>query len=185
MKRAVAAAYVAGVSNAEGAWEVGAALLGVACAVLVRAVLEPIVGLSHTSLTFFIFLLAAVLVAALVGFSPALLTLVFGALAAWFAFVAPRYTFPVSDPTAVSAMGVYLLSGPAIAYLASFYHVANLNAATARAMTTRAERLEQELAARTVADRQPTLEDRFRTPPEEMKDAAVYLLDDRGRFTHA
>ena len=84
MKRAVAAAYVAGVSNAEGAWEVGAALLGVACAVLVRAVLEPIVGLSHTSLTFFIFLLAAVLVAALVGFSPALLTLVFGALAAWF-----------------------------------------------------------------------------------------------------
>ena len=181
MKRAVAAAYVAGASNAEGAWEVGAALLGVACAVLVRAVLEPIVGLSHTSLTFFVFLLAAVLVAALVGFSPALLTLVFGALAAWFAFVAPRYTFPVSDPTAVSAMGVYLLSGPAIAYLASFYRVANLNAATARAMTTRAERLEQELAARNVADRQPTLEDRFRTPPEEMKDAAVYLLDDRGR----
>jgi PAS domain S-box-containing protein len=181
MKRAVDAAYVTGVSSAEGASEVGAALLGVACAVLVRAVLEPIVGLSHTSLTFFIFLFAAVVVAALVGFSPALLTLVFGALAAWFAFVAPRYTFPVSDPTAVSAMGVYLLSGPAIAYLASFYHVANLNAATARAMTTRAERLEQELAARNSADRQPTLEDRFRTPPEEMKDAAVYLLDDRGR----
>jgi PAS domain S-box-containing protein len=173
--------YVAGVSSAEGAWEVGAALLGVAAAVLVRALLEPVVGLSHTSLTFFIFLFAAVGVAALVGFSPALLTLVFGALAAWFAFVSPRYTFPVSDPTAVSALGIYLLFGPAIAYLASFYHLANLNAATARAMTTRAERLERELAARTAAERQPTLEDRFRTPPEEMKDAAIYLLDDRGR----
>jgi PAS domain S-box-containing protein len=170
-----------GVSSAEGASEVGAALLGVACAVLLRAALEPIVGLPHSAITFFIFLSAAVVVAAVVGFSPALLTLVFGALAAWALFVPPRFTFPVTDLTAVSSLGIYLLTGPAIAYLASSYRVVTINAATAREMTARVERLERELAARLVSEPTPaSIEERFRTPADEMKGAAIYLLDDRG-----
>ena len=170
-----------GVSSAEGASEVGGALLGVACAVLLRAALEPIVGLSHSAITYFVFLSAAVVVAAVVGFSPALLTLVFGAVAAWALFVPPRFTFPVSDLTAVSSLGIYLLTGPAIIYLASSYRVVTINAATAREMTARVERLEQELAARTVSEPTPaSIEERFRTPADEMKGAAIYLLDDRG-----
>jgi K+-sensing histidine kinase KdpD len=129
-KVAVQATYVTGVSRAEGAAEVGAALLGVACAAVLRALIEPVVGLSHTAFTFFIFLSAAVAVAALVGFSPALLTLVFGALTAWFGFVPPRYTFPVADLTAVSSLGIYLLTGPGITYLASSYKTVAINAAT-------------------------------------------------------
>jgi two-component system, cell cycle sensor histidine kinase and response regulator CckA len=178
----VEATYVTGVSRVEGAVEVGAALLAVLCAVVLRAVLEPVVDLSHTSLTFFVFLCAAVIVAALFGFSPALLTLVFGALAAWFAFVPPRYTFPVADLTAISALGIYLLAGPGITYLASSYKVVAINAATAREMTAKVERLERELAARVPSDpAQATLEERFRTPADEMRDSAIYLLDDRGR----
>jgi PAS domain S-box-containing protein len=170
-----------GVSSAEGASEVGAALLGVGCAIVLRAALEPVADLSHTAITFFVFLSAAVVVAALVGYSPALLTLVFGALAAWFLFVAPRFTFPVSDLTAVSSLGIYLLTGPGITYLASSYKVVAINAATAREMTARVEQLEQELAARGAPDAgHATIEERFRTPAEEMKDAAIYLLDDRG-----
>ncbi len=178
----VEATYHAGVSTSEGALEVGAALLGVACAVVLRAALEPIVGLTHTAFTFFVFLSAAVIVAALVGFSPALLTLVFGALTAWFAFVSPRYTFPVSDPTAVSSLGIYLLTGPAITYLAASYKLVAMHAAVAQEMTARVERLERELAARAAAEGEHAkIEERFRTPPDEMKDAAIYLLDDRGR----
>ncbi len=170
------------VSTADGASEVAAALLAVACAVVLRAVLEPMLDASHAAFTFFIFLSAAVLVAALVGFSPALLTLVFGALAAWFLFVPPRYTFPVSDLTAVSSLGIYLLTGPGITYLASAYKLVAINAATAREMTARVEELERELAARASADPRPTtLEERFRTPADEMRDAAIYLLDDQGR----
>ncbi|MGH7631580.1 MAG: PAS domain S-box protein, partial [Gemmatimonadales bacterium] len=176
------ATYLASASTSEGATEVAAALLGVACAVVLRAALEPIVGLSHTAFTFFVFLSAAVIVAALVGFSPALLTLVFGALTAWFAFVPPRYTFPVTDPTAVSSLGIYLLTGPGIAYLAASHKVVAINAATARAMTARVEKLERELAAHASAESgQATIEERFRTPADEMKDSAIYLLDDRGR----
>ncbi|HET8625330.1 MAG TPA: PAS domain S-box protein [Gemmatimonadales bacterium] len=174
-------ATYAGVSSAEGASEIGAALLGVACAIVLRAALEPVVDLSHTAITFFVFLSAAVVVAAVVGFSPALLTLVFGALAAWFLFVPPRYTFPVSDLTAVSSLGIYLLSGPGIAYLASSYRAVTINAATAREMTARVERLERELAERAGAETTPaSIEERFRTPADEMKGAAIYLLDDRG-----
>jgi PAS domain S-box-containing protein len=170
-----------GVSSAEGASEVGAALLGVAGAVVLRAALEPVVGLSHSAITFFVFLSAAVAVAAWVGFSPALLTLVFGALAAWFLFVPPRYTFPVSDPTAVSSLGIYLLTGPGITYLASSYRSVAINAATAREMTARVERLERELEARGAPDPSPAhIEERFRTPADEMKGAALYLLDERG-----
>jgi PAS domain S-box-containing protein len=178
----VEATYANGVSTADGAAEVAAALLAVVCAVVLRAVLEPILDTSHAGFTFFVFLSAAVLVAALVGYSPALLTLVFGALAAWFLFVPPRYTFPVSDLTAVSSLGIYLLTGPGITYLAASYKLVAINAATAREMTTRVEELERELAARASADPRPaTLEERFRTPADEMKDAAIYLLDDHGR----
>jgi two-component system cell cycle sensor histidine kinase/response regulator CckA len=178
----VEATFVTGASRAEGAEEVAAALLGVACAVVLRAALEPFVGLSHVAVTFFIFLSAAAVVAALVGFSPALLTLVFGALSAWFVFVPPRYTFPVADLTAVSALGIYLLAGPGITYLASMYRVVGINAATAREMTARVERLERELAARTAAEAgTATLEERFRTPAEELKDAAIFLLNEHGR----
>ncbi len=177
------AVHVPSMAAADGVLEVTAALLGVACAVVARATLEPIVGLSHTTITFFIFLSAAVAVAALVGFSPALLTLVFGALTAWFLFVPPRYTFPVSDPTAVSSLGIYLIAGPAVTFLAASYKIVAINAATARAMTARVEKLERELAAaRAPAEpTQATLEDRFRTPPDELRDSAIYLLDERGR----
>ncbi|MGH7518758.1 MAG: PAS domain S-box protein, partial [Gemmatimonadales bacterium] len=176
------ATYASGVSTADGASEVAAALLAVACAAVLRAVLEPILDPSHAAFTFFIFLSAAVLVAALVGYAPALLTLVFGALAAWFLFVPPRYTFPVSDLTAVSSLGIYLLTGPGITYLAASYKLVAINAATAREMTTRVEELERELAARAAADPRPaTFEERFRTPADEMRDAAIYLLDDHGR----
>jgi PAS domain S-box-containing protein len=180
-KVAVEAVYVRGVSRAEGAVEVAAALFAVLCAVVLRAAIEPVVDLSHTALTFFLFLAAAVVVAALVGFSPALLTLVFGALAAWFAFVPPRYTFPVADLTAVSSLGMYLLTGPGITYLASSHKVVAINAATAREMTAKVERLERELAAKVPPAGQPTLEERFRTPADEMRDSAIYLLDDRGK----
>jgi PAS domain S-box-containing protein len=179
-KVAVQATYVRGVAHAEGAVEVAAALFAVLCAVVLRGAIEPVVDLSHTALTFFIFLSAAVVVAGLVGFSPALLTLVFGALAAWFVFVPPRYTFPVADLTAVSSLGVYLLTGPGITYLASSYKTVGINAAAAREMTAKVERLERELAALAPAS-QATLEERFRTPADEMRDSAIYLLDDRGR----
>ena len=182
VEEALEATYVAGVSRAEGAVEVAAALLAVLCAVVLRAVLEPVVDLSHTALTFFVFLSAAAVVAALVGFSPALLTLVFGAVAAWCLFVLPRYTFPVNDLTVVSSLGIYLLTGPGITYLASSYKVVAINAATAREMTAKVERLERELSSRQAPDPgQATLEERFRTPADEMRDSAIYLLDDRGR----
>ena len=97
-------------------------------------------------------------------------------------FVLPRYTFPVTDLTVVSSLGIYLLTGPGITYLASSYKVVAINAATAREMTAKVERLERELSARQPPDPgQATLEERFRTPADEMRDSAIYLLDDRGR----
>ncbi|HET9464975.1 MAG TPA: PAS domain-containing protein, partial [Gemmatimonadales bacterium] len=159
----------------------GLPVLCVVLAMALPAAAEPIVGSHSPLITLLLFALAVAVAAAALGFGAGLAVLILGAT--WFVLVARRYSPAMPESAALLSLALYALSAGGIALLIRTLHRARLGAeATARGATAEAEQLGRELAARRPnQEPQPPKEERYRTPADEAKDSAIFMLTPEGR----
>ena len=140
------------------------AIVCVAAAIALPAALEPVVG-SHSSLiTLLIFSLA-------VGFASAAGGVIAGSAAlllggTWFFFVARHYSPAMTESAALLLLGVYALSAGGIALLATYRPPLDDDFDES---TDQNER-------RNLAELPRGRGERYRTPPDEANDSAIYML---------
>jgi PAS domain S-box-containing protein len=97
----------------------GFAVLAVILATLLRAALDRILG---EEVPFIVFYPAVVLCAWFGGFWPGLLSTGLSGLIAWYAFMPPRYSLAVTDPSAPVQVAIFFLAGTMISLLAESLH---------------------------------------------------------------
>ena len=89
----------------------GFAVLAVILATLLRAALDRILG---EEVPFIVFYPAVVLCAWFGGLWPGLLSTGLSGLIAWYAFMPPRYSLAVTDPSAPVQVAIFFLAGTMI-----------------------------------------------------------------------
>jgi two-component system, cell cycle sensor histidine kinase and response regulator CckA len=157
------------------------ALLAVAAASGVRASLTPFAAASDPALTIFSYLVAVGIAGTLRGVSSGIAALGFGAVAAWFLFLGQMYA-SILDTTLLVGIALYIQTGVGIAFLTGAQHRAHaLAEAASRQAAVQAEQLKREVSARRRAEeaRRQT-EERYRTPADQVKDYALFVLDRHG-----
>jgi two-component system, cell cycle sensor histidine kinase and response regulator CckA len=156
-------------------WQMyGLAILCVIAAIALPSALAPIIGSHYSLITLLFFSVAVGLAGAAGGSGAGFAFLLVGAV--WFLLVTRRYAPSITDPAALLSLALYGLSAGGIAVLVAAQRRARLRAeAGARNAKAKVERLERELAAR------GNHEERYRTPPDEARDSALYMLTPEGR----
>ncbi len=161
-------------------WGYGAAVLAVIGATAVRGAAESLIGTDDLSVIFCVSLLAVALAGGYGGLGPALLALLLGGLASRFLFVPPRYSLTLADPAVRVALTAYVLTAATIAFLAAAQRRFRLRSqAAAGDAIARAAQLERDIATRQRAEE--VQEERYRTPADQAKDYAIFVLDPQGR----
>ncbi|HET6778769.1 MAG TPA: PAS domain-containing protein [Gemmatimonadales bacterium] len=151
----------------------GMAVVCVAAAIALPAAIEPIVGSQSSLITLLIFSLAVGFASTAGGVAPGSAALLLGAM--WFLLVGRHYSPGVSDTGAVVLLGVYALSAGGIALLATSRRFvgADLGALD--------ESTEFQNERRNLAELPRGAGERYRTPPDEANDSAIYMLNPEGR----
>jgi len=157
------------------------ALLAVAAASGVRAGLTPFAAAADPALTIFSYLVAVGIAGTLRGVSSGIAALGLGALAAWFLFLGQQYA-SVLDATVLVGIALYVQTGVGIAFLTGAQQRAQLRAeAASREAAVQAEQLKREVVARRRAEEaRRRTEERYRTPADQVKDYALFVLDRHG-----
>lgn len=101
------------------------AILVVLVAFVLRLALAPILG---PGVPFILFFPTVALAAWFGGFWPGLLSAVLGGFLAWYVFMAPEFSFILSEPTAVAQLIVFFLFSAFICLLAESLHQATRKA---------------------------------------------------------
>jgi PAS domain S-box-containing protein len=155
-------------------WHYGGALALTALAVVVRRLLDPLLGDQFPLITLFA---AVVFVAWYAGRGPALLSLVVGAVAGDYFFFHPRHSFTLGQSEDQTGLALYGALG--IASVALFESLRNAR----RRAEEKERQLEQEVAARRAAEQGLAEEgERLRTTLASIGDAVV-TTDAEGRIT--
>jgi PAS domain S-box-containing protein len=116
------------------------AVASVVAATLLRLSLNPALG--ETNVPYITYFLAVILTAWACGLWPALLSVLLGALAAAYFFVAPAFTMAVRQAEHLLGLFIFLFVGSAIAVLSEAMHRARTRAeATAQALRESREQL--------------------------------------------
>jgi PAS domain S-box-containing protein len=157
------------------------ALLGVAVASGVRVSLASFASAADPALTIFVYLVAVGISGILRGVSSGIASLGLGALAAWFLFLGEQYG-TLANFTVLVGIALYVQTGVGIAFLTGAQHRAHRRARAAlHHAAAQAEQLKREVAARRRAEEaQRRTEERYRTPADQVKDYALFVLDRHG-----
>ena len=144
----------------------------VAAAIVLPAAVEPILGSQSSLITLLIFSLAVGFASAAGGIAAGSAALLLGAM--WFFWVARQYSPAITDSAALLLLGVYALSAGGIAFLA----------ASRRPADPDLENLDEEdnNERRNNAEIPRGQGERYRTPPDEANDSAIYMLTPEGRL---
>jgi PAS domain S-box-containing protein len=141
-----------------------------------------VIDASDLSVTFCLFVLPVALAGAYAGLWPALLTVALGGLASRFFFITPRHSLALADPAAARALGAYVLTGLCLALLFEAQRRSGLRHRRAGDNTSvRAAELRGESAVERQA--KEAQEEHYRTPFEQAKDYAIFILDPNGGIT--
>src|SRR5262249_22054188 len=152
----------------------GGALVLTALAVVLRWLLDPLLGDHFPLITLFA---VVVFVAWYAGRGPALLSLLVGAVAGDYFFFRPRYSFTVGQTEDQAGLALYGVLG--IASVALFESLRNAR----RRAQEKERQLEQEVAARRAAEQDLAEEgERLRTTLASIGDAVI-TTDAEGRIT--
>jgi PAS domain S-box-containing protein len=152
----------------------GIAVVCVAVAIALPAAIEPIVGSQASLITLLIFTLAVAFASAAGGMPAGVTALLLGGI--WFFFVA-RYSSPaLTDTAAFVLLGIYALIAGGIALLATSRRSANADRAIFDDGT------EYQNERRNLADLPRGRGERYRTPPDEANDSAIYMLSPERRL---
>ncbi len=146
------------------------AVVCVAVAIALPAAIVPIVGSQSSLITLLIFTLAVGFASTAGGMAAGSAALLLGAM--WFFFVARHYSPAVTDAGAFVLLGIYALIAGGIALLASSRRSADADVANFDESTDR----------RNLAELPRGRGERYRTPPDEANDSAVYMLSPEGRL---
>ena len=160
----------AGPARAERWVLYGMAVGCVAVAVTLPAAIEPIVGSQSSLITLLIFTLAVGFASTAGGLAAGSTALLLGAI--WFFLVARHYSPAVTDTGAYVVLGIYALIAGGIAVLAASRRSADADVANFDDSTER----------RNLAELPRGRGERYRTPPDEANDSAVYMLSPEGRL---
>ena len=148
------------------------ALVCVAAAIALPAAMAPIVGTQSSIITLLIFSLAVGFASAAGGLVAGSAALLVGAI--WYFLVARHYSPGVTDSGAFLLLGTYALTSAGIALLAASRRRADLDL----------ESLDEEdhNERRNNAEMSRGRGERYRTPPDEANDSAIYMLTPEGRL---
>jgi len=147
------------------------ALVCVGAAIALPAALEPIVGTQSSLITLLIFSLAVGFASAAGGIAAGSAALLLGAI--WYFLVARHYSPGVTDSGAFLLLGIYALTSGGIALLAASRRPADLDL----------ENLDEEdHERRNSAELSRGRGERYRTPPDEANDSAIFMLTPEGRL---
>ena len=148
------------------------AIVCIAAAIVLPPAVEPILGSQSSLITLLIFSLAVGFASAAGGIVAGCAALLLGAM--WFFWVARHYSPAVTDSGALLLLGVYALSAGGVALLAASRRSADADL--------------ENLAEEDNNDRRNNAEisrgqgERYRTPPDEPNDSAIYMLNPEGRL---
>ena len=151
------------------------AIVCVAAAITLPAALEPILGSQSSLITLLIFSLAVGFASAAGGIAAGSAALLLGAM--WFFLVARHYSPAVTDFGAVLLLGIYALSAGGIGLLAASRPPADPDLDTLDESTE-----ESQNERRNLAEIPRGRGERYRTPPDEANDSAIYMLSPEGRL---
>jgi two-component system cell cycle sensor histidine kinase/response regulator CckA len=161
-------------------WGYGVAVVAILGAMAARAVAEPVIGARDLSVTFCIFMLPVAVAAAYAGLGPALSAVVLGAFTSRFFFLTPRHSLAVADPAAAEALAAYALTGVCLALLFEAQRRSHLRPhRTEHDVIVQASGLDRTAETALAEESQ---EERYRTPFEQAKDYAIFILDRDGRI---
>ena len=151
------------------------AIVCVAAAIVLPAAIEPIIGSQSSLITLLIFSLAVGFASAAGGMAAGSAALLLGAM--WFFFVARHYSPAVTDAGAFVLLGIYALSAGGIALLATSRRLSDpdLDGPDESPEGNQNER-------RNLAEIPRGRGERYRTPPDEANDSAIYMLSPEGRL---
>jgi PAS domain S-box-containing protein len=156
-------------------WHYGGALVLTALAVVLRRLLDPLLGDRFPLITLFA---VVVFVAWYAGRGPALLSLIVGAVAGDYFFFHPLYSFTIGQGEDQAGLALYGVLG--IASIGLFESLRNAR----RRAEARERQLEQEVAARRAAEQSLAEEgERLRTTLASIGDAVI-TTDAEGRITN-
>ena len=149
----------------------GMAIVCVAAAIALPAAIEPIVGSQSSLITLLIFSLAVGFASAAGGMAAGSAALLLGAI--WFFFVARYYSPAINDAGAFLLVAIYAITSVGIAVLATSRPPADeiLDDGT-----------EDHIERRNLAELPRGRGERYRTPPDEASDSAIYMLSPEGRL---
>ncbi|HJR16892.1 MAG TPA: PAS domain-containing protein, partial [Gemmatimonadales bacterium] len=158
-------------------WLYGLAILCATVAMALPAAVEPITGSQSPLITLLFFSLAVGFAFAAGGVIAGSLALLIGAM--WFFLVARHLSPSMPDSGALLLLGIYALSAGGIALLvASQRRLAILPDLDALNEST-----EEDPQERRNHDEMPRGEgERYRTPPDEANDSAIFMLSAEGRL---
>src|SRR5262245_21687401 len=155
-------------------WHYGGALVFTALAVVLRWLLDPLLGDHFPFITLFA---VVVFVAWYAGRGPALLSLLVGAVPGDYFFLHPPYSFTIAQSEDQTGLALYGVLG--IASIGLFESLRNAR----RRAEEKERQLEQEVAARRAAERGLAEEgERLRTTLASIGDAVI-TTDAEGRIT--
>ncbi len=150
----------------------GMAIVCVAVAITLPAAVEPIIPSYSSLIALLIFCLAVGFASAAGGVAAGGFALLLGAI--WFYLVARQASPAVTDSGALLLLGIYALSAGGIAFLVG----------SQRRRTDGLDDLDQEEPneRRNHAQMRRGPSERYRTPPDEANDSAVFMLTPEGRL---
>jgi two-component system cell cycle sensor histidine kinase/response regulator CckA len=151
----------------------GMAIVCIAVAIVLPVAVQAIVGSQSSLITLLIFCLAAGFASAAGGIAAGSAALLLGAI--WFFFVARHYSPAISNSGALLFLGIYALSAGGISALVVWQR---------RRIDPDWESLDEEDPndRRTNAEMPRGRSERYRTPPDEANDSAIFMLTPEGRL---